>query len=300
MSVECFMEECDRSFSTKTGRTRHFISHKGYKEKSIELISELDEKPNYDEVSKRVGLSASFYENHFGSWNNALEKSKFEVELRRNISDEELLEYLKSVSDDDNRVRYRWMNEKGDFSSKLYEKRFGSWEEALESAGLELYDRSGCNNPSWEDAKTTTECDWCGEGIEHYQSVERRFCSYDCKSKNTSESRTGRDNPSWKEGTTNLPYGKKFKQNRRKVLENDNGCVVCGDSSDDVGSKNIHVHHIKPRRKFLLDGEILPEANKINNLVTLCSTHHRKYEGKLTDLCREEFIEEVTLSDSYS
>lgn len=52
-------------------------------------------------------------------------------------------------------------------------------------------------------------------------------------------------------------------------------CRECGATVDDVGTRNIHAHHIKP---YALGGEFT-----LDNGITLCKKHHRathKREGR--------------------
>jgi hypothetical protein len=65
------------------------------------------------------------------------------------ISDEKLLNELHNMSSD-GVVRYNEMNESGKYSARLYELRFGSWNNALQSAGLNVFEQSGENNPCWK------------------------------------------------------------------------------------------------------------------------------------------------------
>lgn len=82
---------------------------------------------------------------------------------------------------------------------------------------------------------------------------------------------SGEDHPSWKGGYEGY-YGKSWHQNRKKAIERDDGeCVICG--ADD----RIEVHHITPFRKFGLENE--KEANRLENLLTLCPDCHGRWEG---------------------
>lgn len=141
------------------------------------------------------------------------------------------------------------------------------------------------------DSKVTVSCEICGSDkrVKKYQfeKFENHFCSQECYSDYQSKEMVGRGNHMWKEGVEWVPYGPKYYENREKVIERDCGkCIICGDS-------NIEVHHIKARVQYRENGEILPEANKVENLVTLCRKHHKMYEGKYTDLSANEFKSKV-------
>lgn len=109
-----------------------------------ELISDLQK------VAKEVGqdtITAAVYAErgsfgvntmlrHFGSWNEALGKSGLALNNRLNVPDEELFENLASVWQILGRQPYGRDMEKSyghsKFSLGTYEKRFGSWNKALE------------------------------------------------------------------------------------------------------------------------------------------------------------------------
>lgn len=79
----------------------------------------------------------------------------------------------------------------------------------------------------------------------------------------------GENNPNWKGGYEPY-YGPNWRQQRRFARERDNFiCQLCG--SEENGRKH-DVHHIIPFRE-LTDYEV---ANELENLLTLCSSCHRK------------------------
>ena len=83
---------------------------------------------------------------------------------------------------------------------------------------------------------------------------------YDC---------TGEDHPNWEPNKPGARFynNKRWKEARQKALDRDGGeCVVCGTE------ENLHVHHIYP---VSAGGPRF----ELNNLVTLCRTHHMEYEG---------------------
>jgi len=114
------------------------------------------------------------------------------------------------------------------------------------------------------------DCKQCGETFycknSHLQ--RRSFCSVGCVSEFLKQ-RTGSDHPRWKENTPKRYFytTKRWKTVRQEVLKRDNNeCQVCGDTRD------LHVHHIMP----VSEGG---ERYDKNNLVTLCNSDHRKWEG---------------------
>ncbi len=74
-------------------------------------------------------------------------------------------------------------------------------------------------------------------------------------------------------------YGPNWQQQRQKVLQRDEyRCRTCGAA----GSINLHVHHIRPFREYgyiLGQNENYQQANKVDNLITLCPSCHRRAEA---------------------
>lgn len=154
----------------------------------------------------------------------------------------------------------------------------------LEKHGIEKRDRSEAakvrmeNNPELADKLIQAGT----EALQEYGSCPQEemtdeefeaFCERLSKERtgegNPMYGVTGPDNPQWKENTApHLLYQtKKWKETRKEVLERDNHeCQACGIE------ENLHIHHIRP----VAEGGARFE---LNNLVTLCDTHHREWEG---------------------
>lgn len=81
---------------------------------------------------------------------------------------------------------------------------------------------------------------------------------------------TGKENPNWKGGYEPY-YGPNWREQRRKALEHDKHiCQRCGAPED---GREHDVHHIIPFRVLGLEG--YKEANKLDNLITLCPSCHK-------------------------
>lgn len=77
--------------------------------------------------------------------------------------------------------------------------------------------------------------------------------------------------------------GKLFQDQREKVIERDESCVVCG--NEDAKT----VHHIVPRSEF----ETGEEAHALNNLVLVCNTPcHWELEDLEPEQQRAEYLTE--------
>lgn len=125
--------------------------------------------------------------------------------------------------------------------------------------------------------KVTLTCDECGKQFKRQKSRaelnDSDYCSYDCYHQNNS----GEDAPYWKGGSINY-YGESWHSQRRKAIDRDDEqCVDCGMTRDkhyDEYDKDLAVHHKTPIRTF----EDTKRANKLSNLVTVCTNCHQKRE----------------------
>lgn len=87
---------------------------------------------------------------------------------------------------------------------------------------------------------------------------------------------TGENNPAWRGGYKPY-YGPNWSEQRRKVLARDNyRCIQCGRAKEG-NRKELDVHHIIPFGEFGI--EHYAEANREENLITLCMSCHRKKLG---------------------
>lgn len=145
----------------------------------------------------------------------------------------------------------------------------------------------------------TVECDNCGSEIVRpkwhlEQNPKGNFCDHECYSEWLSDNVHGSDHPNWTGGNISY-YGPNWSEQRRKALERDNyTCQNCQETDEE---KRLHVHHIIKFKKYrfpLFKGEVrnvLAEfdwkrANRLENLITLCSECHPKIENN-PDLLNE-------------
>ena len=85
--------------------------------------------------------------------------------------------------------------------------------------------------------------------------------------------RSGPKSPCWKGGCKEY-YGPNWKQQKyRARLRDDYTCQRCGATSEEIGGPP-DVHHIVPARTF----EDYREANRLDNLISLCPRCHRHVE----------------------
>jgi 5-methylcytosine-specific restriction endonuclease McrA len=104
------------------------------------------------------------------------------------------------------------------------------------------------------------------------------FCSKTCQGAWSSENHRGDNNPAWRGGKTEY-YGPNWKKQRKLAIERDtHKCRMCGIDQSELYRK-LDVHHIVRFMSFGLDR--YEEANRLDNLISLCPSCHAKVEGKV-------------------
>ncbi len=123
-------------------------------------------------------------------------------------------------------------------------------------------------------------CENCGEvyGAYPYRADRRMFCSPSCRHESFYMLLGGEKNPHWKGGYESY-YGPNWEAQRKKARRRDNfQCESCGVSEDEM-DRELDVHHIAPFRTFVVGDEAdYEEANRLKNLVSLCSSCHQQWE----------------------
>ena len=127
------------------------------------------------------------------------------------------------------------------------------------------------------DSHEIRECEYCGSEFKHKikKHAVGRFCSRVCKDSHLS-TLPPEKTPNWKGGDSqeSINYGPSWKKQREKAKERDSyTCQDCGVAESEVDY--FDVHHIQPFRTF--NDHI--NANRLNNLISLCRACHHKWEG---------------------
>ncbi len=98
---------------------------------------ELEDVPTRTQMNEEGPHSATPFYTQFGSWNNALKAAGLETNHENKIPKEKLIHALQRLADElDHVPKFEEMNEHGEYSAFPYFRRFGSWPEAKEAAGL--------------------------------------------------------------------------------------------------------------------------------------------------------------------
>jgi len=133
----------------------------------------------------------------------------------------------------------------------------------------------GEDNPAYN--SVVIECDWCGEDFTTPVSVAengRRFCDKSCWADFMSDYLSGEGSPLYT-GYYAQTYGDNWDDIRNQVRGRDQyTCQACGVSENSL-SRELDVHHIVPLKHF----DTPETANDLDNLVSLCSSCHSKWEG---------------------
>jgi predicted GIY-YIG superfamily endonuclease len=181
------------------------------------LADEYDKTPSAFLMNSEGKFDNKTYQRVFGSWNKAVKKAGLEVNEERNISKNRLLDELQRLADEyDKTPSASLMASKGKFSINIYQRVFGSWNNALKEAELEL------NNSSMsgmEQAVYVLEC----ENNKHYVGAS----AYPDKRLREHKNR-GRDASSWtrEHGVKEriylsepMPHEEAYQKEREKTLE---------------------------------------------------------------------------------
>lgn len=144
---------------------------------------------------------------------------------------------------------------------------------------------AGESNPNHKGQIKVT-CEYCSKDYHVKPSVKdsTRFCSKECYHEWMEENLTGEDSARWRGGYRS-GYGQNWIEQRRQRLEKDDyECVVCSMTDEEhkqIYGVSLHVHHIERKESFRNEnGELDYErANRIENLITLCSKCHGRWEG---------------------
>jgi endogenous inhibitor of DNA gyrase (YacG/DUF329 family) len=117
------------------------------------------------------------------------------------------------------------------------------------------------------------KCGICGKNIikPHIFEGTIRFCSKDCANKFHSKRIEKENNPNWKGGISNLPWGIEFNGKLKNKIRKRDGfkCRLCGKEKEALFDKKgcgLAVHH----------RDYDKNNNKENNLISLCNNCHGK------------------------
>jgi 5-methylcytosine-specific restriction endonuclease McrA len=251
------------------------------------LSNRLGRSPTREELASMSTYSAEPYKREFGSWNDALRAADLPVVKRDRLAEDELLGEVRRVANELGETpSVTQMETLGQIYPSVYIKRFGSWNDAIEAAGLDPTPQ-----PSRIKKETLlTELQNVIDSIDDVPTAEE-FETY-------SEYSRGpylREFGSWNEAIRALGYepryprggedeyryyGPDWQARRERRIEIDQyQCQKCGLSRAQhyqEYNQDLSVHHIRRLREF----NSYENANSLTNLITVCTECHRTVEGK--------------------
>lgn len=275
----------------------------------LELIQELlrldsivDSSPKAQDMTDIGKYGENTYLRRFGSWNNALQEAGIEVNKRMDIPREELISELQRLHTKYDEVpSASLMDDEGKFSEAVYSCRYGSWNESLKEAGIEPNFHQNITKDELREElfRLEKELDHVprNEEVEKYgkygkSTYERFFGSWN----NALDDVGFRLNKLRNGNRRDEKYGSSWCVSlKRSILKRDQyRCQSCFVSENQLGQKP-DIHHIKPAREWNTKEEH-QEMNSSKNLISLCRSCHRRFQGKWrssspTDFsikCREE------------
>jgi len=164
----------------------------------------------------------------------------------------------------------------------------------LDRHGIEKRDRSEAAEIRAERYPHTTEAGaealkehgvnaWEYWDDEQREAFRERLSKQRTGDNNPMAGKTGPDHHNWEPDKAPHRFysSKKWKETREEVLErDDHECQVCGKTKEENG-RALDVHHRTPLREFKREGGELDyeTAHNLDNLITLCRSCHREYEG---------------------
>lgn len=147
------------------------------------LAEEVDGTPTSTEMNDRGEFWAGQYQDEFGSWNDALREAGFEVNEPRRIPTEDLLDEIRRLAEELNQTpTKKQLNDRGQYYGQSYQKRFGSWNEAVREAGLEPNQR--ISKSAFKESPDV--CPLCGDSPDeldyhHWRYGEHKAGCYLCR-----------------------------------------------------------------------------------------------------------------------
>jgi 5-methylcytosine-specific restriction endonuclease McrA len=238
--------------------------------------------------------SAEPYKREFGTWNDALRAADLPRVKRAKLTEDELVGELRRVADKiGESPSVAQMETLGRRYPSIYIKRFGSWNSAIEAAGLDPTPQ-----PSLIEKETLlTELQKVIDSISGVPTAGEFE-----KHSEYSRGPYFREFGSWNEAIRALGYEPRYPRGgereyryygpnwqakrESRIAVDQYQCQKCGISRAEHYKKydqDLSVHHIRRLKEF----NSYKNANSITNLITVCKECHRTVEGKLKSYFRD-------------
>lgn len=263
------------------------------------LSEQLERIPRAKDMTEYGKYGENTYLRRFNSWNEALEESGMGVNKEYNISKDVLKDELLRLFQAEEQIpSSSLMNDSGRFSEAPYIDKFGSWNEALRESGIEPEFHQDIGEKELLDElyrlesvveKTPTYEMMEKQGRYGKSTYERVFGSW-----NNALEEAGYTLNKLRDGNRRkVEYGPSWiLSNKREILLRDQyRCQACLTGENKLGQRP-DLHHIEPARYWDVEKEH-EEMNNSDNLISLCRSCHRTYQGLWRSLEPEEFAKEA-------
>lgn len=248
--------------------------------------------PKYEDIRNHSKYTTYYYEKEFGSYSQALKHADIDVYEHYDVPRERLIEEIENLAPGEGvPPQSHEMRSQGKYHIHHYVDEFGSWNNALLEAGYEIHQHNHLTDEELLEeirnlkdqlGEVPSSTDLYEIGNYSLRTYQTHFGSWNKAVRKAGfepkKTPSGPDNPNWKGGYEPY-YGPNWYEKRREALERDSyNCQVCGITNGEHVEKTgseLSVHHIRPIRQF----ESTEKANQLDNLITLCKTCHRKWEG---------------------
>lgn len=183
------------------------------------------------------------------------------------------------------------MVEHGEYSQRVCQNKFGSWNEALRAAGYSPNRKYRLTDQDLLDEinRLTEKLGRPPSSGEMNQAGKFHKCTYFERFGGWEETldEAGYLQPRSYQDSTEIPYGPNWLEQRQRALERDGlecqtpWCDVTQIEHQDEVGKELYVHHIIPRKFFYGPDDQFDyqQANALSNLVTVCAKHHLVWEA---------------------
>jgi hypothetical protein len=264
----------------------------------------VDGEPSKTDYKAHGDHALSTITYRFESWVDAKQEAGVYDGLDAGPTREELIADLRRVDAEvDGAVSQTVYNEHGEWSQRTVQRRFDSWEDGCQQAGVtrpKRGPRTEGTSELIEDirrvaeqlAHTPSRTEYHEHGrFSRQMAIERigswpdavRRAGYEPRN---AGGQAGELNSNWNGGYGGY-YGESWHEKRREARKRDDyECQACGMGDAEHVSEfgyGLEVHHIKPVRTF----DNPDDANYLTNLVTLCTPCHQRYEQLPNERAKE-------------
>lgn len=145
MGIDKLIPENDREREYKNQYTRETISDDQIIIEIKRLAEKLERTPTLKEAAELDSLpSEGALAERFGTWNNLLQKAGLNINQKITYSNDEYIKDLKICAEQtDGKLTIRKYIKIGNHSHDSIKRRFGSWKEACEIAGIKPGEKHG-------------------------------------------------------------------------------------------------------------------------------------------------------------